>query len=883
MASKNDPILGLFYGWNLGEDGWNTGMDTNLTLLGMVAQISVKSQTTITPPVSPANGDVYYVPTGATGEWSGNTKKIAYLVEGVWQYATPNLGWEWSVEDESDRRYMFNGTDPVDAFTLSSVGGTYSLVGTKTGNDVGIKGLSSGSNITITDQGTYYEISSAAGTTFTGLSDTPANYTGSALLYPRVNAGATALEFYDLAGDIITNFIDLDDTPATFAGNNNYFLRVNNDGNGIAFVAAADVGMVSDFTDLGDTPNTLVGSGGYIVGVNATADAIEFTNTLSNMSFTSTAVNGVTLDDSGGGTLFLADDGLYKAGSGFDPAADQTVTGRYFFNTSTSNNFWIGDDDPSTGSPTYFFGFDYAGGDPYFYTSTSEAISGTSATSYTYSSDDGVNGQSGAVITAGSAVVAATQEATESVVNINGDRASVNCIMQHPNSEQIDTSIAYKFEEYQIETNTKRMIGRADFGGLPFSSDFIMYNGSETNVIRHNVGITTEPTGATPPTFRSIIQHDFDPTTNEAGCRMYLGNEEFVTASVDSSGNEIAKLTTGAGASYLEVGTTGLGVDTVEVFTDSFLINATTTLPSTNTTLQLGEVENGTSKIYTAYSTNIQATTHTVGLGIADEATYGIAAFHTLGFNPDETLDSASYVSGISEQQSVVGSPVFYSTWIHNHNASDSTSAISADILGVSDNFAFSARRSTTFESVYADTSQAAGTTTNGSFARMETITEDAGGSKVWWQVQNGAANTEYGRVVLDFDGENQSEYNVQANRLYFQVLGEDDNNEFQVDNGGGLLRWQEGHSTLGDYMVWSIGATAANRPRIQLSKDTSTFDTAFFGINDDGLNFYRGVNGFIASIRGLKTFADDAAAGVGGLVTDDIYKTATGELRIKL
>lgn len=32
-----------------------------------------------------------------------------------------------------------------------------------------------------------------------------------------------------------------------------------------------------------------------------------------------------------------------------------------------------------------------------------------------------------------------------------------------------------------------------------------------------------------------------------------------------------------------------------------------------------------------------------------------------------------------------------------------------------------------------------------------------------------------------------------------------------------------------------------------------------------------------------VPTYADDAAAGTGGLVAGDIYKTATGELRIKL
>lgn len=30
MAASTEPRSGLFYGWSLGENGWNTGMDANL-------------------------------------------------------------------------------------------------------------------------------------------------------------------------------------------------------------------------------------------------------------------------------------------------------------------------------------------------------------------------------------------------------------------------------------------------------------------------------------------------------------------------------------------------------------------------------------------------------------------------------------------------------------------------------------------------------------------------------------------------------------------------------------------------------------------------------------------------------------------------------------
>ena len=38
-----------------------------------------------------------------------------------------------------------------------------------------------------------------------------------------------------------------------------------------------------------------------------------------------------------------------------------------------------------------------------------------------------------------------------------------------------------------------------------------------------------------------------------------------------------------------------------------------------------------------------------------------------------------------------------------------------------------------------------------------------------------------------------------------------------------------------------------------------------------------------IVNINNAPTYADDTAAGVGGLVAGDVYKTSTGELRIKL
>ena len=107
MAAKQDPVLGLNYGWLLGEDKWNTGMDTNLKKLGalvMGAALSVAN----TPAVT-TNGSRYIVGMSPTGDFAGQSNKLAVRIEGAWQFYAPAAG--WAVFDLSVSRYrIFNGT-----------------------------------------------------------------------------------------------------------------------------------------------------------------------------------------------------------------------------------------------------------------------------------------------------------------------------------------------------------------------------------------------------------------------------------------------------------------------------------------------------------------------------------------------------------------------------------------------------------------------------------------------------------------------------------------------------------------------------------------------------------------------------------------------------
>ena len=71
-----------------------------LLRLDALVQTSVKSRALATPPGSPANGDRWIVPSGATGVWAGQTDKIASWREGAWAFFVSVVGWRVHVEDE---------------------------------------------------------------------------------------------------------------------------------------------------------------------------------------------------------------------------------------------------------------------------------------------------------------------------------------------------------------------------------------------------------------------------------------------------------------------------------------------------------------------------------------------------------------------------------------------------------------------------------------------------------------------------------------------------------------------------------------------------------------------------------------------------------------
>jgi hypothetical protein len=67
--------------------------------LDMLCQLGLKSIATLVPPATPAEGDRYAVPTGASGAWATQIGKVAAFLDGGWRFFEPREGWMAWVED----------------------------------------------------------------------------------------------------------------------------------------------------------------------------------------------------------------------------------------------------------------------------------------------------------------------------------------------------------------------------------------------------------------------------------------------------------------------------------------------------------------------------------------------------------------------------------------------------------------------------------------------------------------------------------------------------------------------------------------------------------------------------------------------------------------
>lgn len=102
MSASQEARSGIYYGWSLGENGWNTGMDSNLLQIGRLALGGgVLDRDLTAPPGSPTAGDAYIPAATATGAWAGLEDDIVIYDGSGWVNYTAPDGFGLYILDEN--------------------------------------------------------------------------------------------------------------------------------------------------------------------------------------------------------------------------------------------------------------------------------------------------------------------------------------------------------------------------------------------------------------------------------------------------------------------------------------------------------------------------------------------------------------------------------------------------------------------------------------------------------------------------------------------------------------------------------------------------------------------------------------------------------------
>ncbi|MEO0992802.1 MAG: DUF2793 domain-containing protein [Pseudomonadota bacterium] len=94
--------------------------------LDALAAARVEDLALATPPASPAEGDVYGVPAGATDAWVGQEGRLAVWLNGGWEFMEPVEGWQvWNAA--TNARVTRVAGDWIEAGPVESAGGAQTL------------------------------------------------------------------------------------------------------------------------------------------------------------------------------------------------------------------------------------------------------------------------------------------------------------------------------------------------------------------------------------------------------------------------------------------------------------------------------------------------------------------------------------------------------------------------------------------------------------------------------------------------------------------------------------------------------------------------------------------------------------------------------------
>ena len=113
MPAKNEGVLGLSYGWAYGEDGWHTGMDSNITQIAALLGGSAVSRTVPLACIPlTTNGKVYIIP---------ENKSVGFILDGALSVIPAKKGMMFNIEDENNTVYQFDGTNWIDYLDFGNV------------------------------------------------------------------------------------------------------------------------------------------------------------------------------------------------------------------------------------------------------------------------------------------------------------------------------------------------------------------------------------------------------------------------------------------------------------------------------------------------------------------------------------------------------------------------------------------------------------------------------------------------------------------------------------------------------------------------------------------------------------------------------------------
>jgi hypothetical protein len=97
MAEQTGLNLGLNYGWDLGEVGWNTGNDESLLLLDKLVMPAVEALLAA-PPGTEVEGELYLVNSSPSGAWTGHARELAYYNGTGWDFYTCKVGYVFFIK-----------------------------------------------------------------------------------------------------------------------------------------------------------------------------------------------------------------------------------------------------------------------------------------------------------------------------------------------------------------------------------------------------------------------------------------------------------------------------------------------------------------------------------------------------------------------------------------------------------------------------------------------------------------------------------------------------------------------------------------------------------------------------------------------------------------